>query len=599
LSPTPVATLPVLAASLFLFQNALAAEIIELEPALQVTASRTHEPINRSMATISVINAEDIRRSLAEDMAGLLRLEAGIDVVRTGGAGAQTSVFMRGSNSNHALVLIDGVRVASTNTGAYAWEQLPLNLVERVEIVRGPRASIYGSDAIGGVIQIFTRSDPHPVARATVGSFGTAELAAGFGFASGSNQVSINAAYRDVDGFSAQNQDGFSYHPDDDGFQTANLGINGSNTNSNGQWQYSLLASETETAFDQGESEGANRLASLSWQGRINDEWDSHLQAGWSSDELENDFDFFKTVFESSRYDFRWRSQRKLVNNGWLALGVDHYRESGRSGTGIDENRHNTGLFAQIDKSLDGIGLQGSLRYDDNSEFGSKVTGQIAAKIELGDSGQLVGSYGSGFRAPNLNEQFSPGFGGYFAGNPELNPESSDSYELAYRHRASTSSNWSMSAYHTDISDLISFSGEQFAAVNINQAQLRGLEFEWHRQSHDWRMNANLTLQDTEDLTSGASLLRRPDKKGSLCLDHFLSGGGWLGVDWYLSGEQLDFGGVKLPGYGLVNLRGGLAIGRDWTAELRIENIADRNYVPAFGFNSGGRATYFSLSWQP
>jgi vitamin B12 transporter len=508
-------------------------------------------------------------------------------------------VFLRGSNSNHVLVLIDGVRVASANTGAYAWEQLPLNLVERVEIVRGPRASIYGSDAIGGVIQIFTRSEPRSAARITGGSHGTAEMSAGFGFVTGDSQLSLNAAYRDVDGFSAQNPDGFSFHPDDDSFRSTNLGVNGSTQAQSGQWNYSLLASETETGFDQGESEGSSRLASLSWSGRILSDWTSQIQTGWSSEQTESDYGFFTTDFESERLDFSWRNQRSLTDDGWLAIGIDHYRESGQADTSIDEDRHNTGLFAQLDKDLGITRVQAGLRYDDNSEFGSEVTGQVAAELEFGASGRLIGSYGSGFRAPNLNEQFSPGFGGFFAGNPELKPESSDSFELSFQKHISALSNWSVSAYHTDISDLISFSGNQFQAININKARLRGLEFEWQRVSNAWRMNANLTVQDTEDRSTGGTLLRRPNEKGSLTIDRFINNGGWVGVEWFLSGSRDDFGGVNLAGYGLMNLRGGLAIGNHWTAELRLENITDREYVPAFGFNSGGRAGYLSLSWSP
>ena len=142
----------------------------ELKPDLVVTPSRMTEPLGDTLASVSVITREDIEFSVVQDLFELLRLQPGVDIVRTGGPGAQTSVFLRGSNSNHVLVLIDGVRVSSSNTGAYSWEQLPVNQVERIEIVRGPRGSIYGSDSIGGVIQVFTRSSPDPYARLTGGS---------------------------------------------------------------------------------------------------------------------------------------------------------------------------------------------------------------------------------------------------------------------------------------------------------------------------------------------------------------------------------------------------------------------------------------------
>ena len=194
-------------------------DAVELKPDLVVTPSRMPEARDRTLAPVSVISREDIRQSAAQDLFELLRLQPGVDIVRTGGPGTQTSIFLRGSNSNHVLVLVDGVRVSSANTGAYAWEQLPLNQVERIEIVRGPRGSLYGSDSIGGVIHIFTRSRPEPYARVTAGSYGTAEFEGGLGFEGEYTRLSLNAGYRDVKGFSAQDENGFSYDPDDDGYR--------------------------------------------------------------------------------------------------------------------------------------------------------------------------------------------------------------------------------------------------------------------------------------------------------------------------------------------------------------------------------------------
>ena len=260
-------------------------EVVELKPDLVVTPSRMAEPLGQTLAAVSVISRADIEQSVAEDLFELLRLQPGIDIVRTGGPGAQTSVFMRGSNSNHVLVLIDGVRVGSANTGAYAWEQLPLNMLERVEIVRGPRGSLYGSDAIGGVIHVFTRSDPRPHARATGGSFGTAEIAGGWGYQGENSQLSVNAGYRDVRGFSAQNPNGFSYHPDDDGLEAASLAIKGSVEAAHGGWRYSLLAIDNRSEFDQGYSDADQTVVSLEYLGDIAAAWDYQLQAGsWAID---------------------------------------------------------------------------------------------------------------------------------------------------------------------------------------------------------------------------------------------------------------------------------------------------------------------------
>jgi vitamin B12 transporter len=281
----------------------------ELKPDLVVTPSRMVESLSESLAAVSLITREDIELSVAEDLYELLRLQPGVDIVRSGGPGSQTSVFLRGSNSNHVLVLIDGVRVSSANTGAYVWEQLPLNQVERIEIVRGPRGSLYGSDSIGGVIHVFTRSSPEPYARISAGSYGTGEFEGGLGYAGENTRISVNAGYRDVDGFSAQNPNGFSYHPDDDGFRNVNLGVKGSTQADYGKWQYSLLALDSESEFDQGVSDTEQFIASAGFHGSFSQDWDYQLLGGYISDDLDTDFEYFSTVFKSKRYEFSWQNQ--------------------------------------------------------------------------------------------------------------------------------------------------------------------------------------------------------------------------------------------------------------------------------------------------
>jgi vitamin B12 transporter len=564
-----------------------------------VTPSRTAEPIGASIAAVGIISREDIELSAAEDLFDLLRLQPGVDIVRTGGPGAQTSVFLRGSNSNHVLVLIDGVRVSSANTGAYAWEQLPLSQVERVEIVRGPRGSLYGSDAIGGVIQVFTRSNPDPHARATVGSYGTAEFDGGWGYRGERSRLSINAGYRDVEGFSAQNPNGFSYHPDDDGVEAASLGIKGSADADYGGWRYSLLATDNRSEFDQGHSEADQVISAVEFLGAISADWDYQLLGGYIRDDLFTDFEFFTTDFASQRYQLSWQNQLHLQDNGRFDFGLDFYRESGRSADSWDEDRHNLGLFASYERSWDGLRLQVGGRADDNSRFGGEFTGQFALAWDIDDSWQVSGSYGSAFREPNLSEQFSPGFGGLFAGNPDLDPESSSSAEAALRWRHGEVGEVMVTAYRTEVDDLIAFNGEFFQAINIDRARLEGIEFEYSLRRAGWLFRASATLQDATDRSTGEDLLRRPNEKGALTLDRRFANDSWIGLEWFYSGQRADFGGIALDSYNLLNLRAGWAFAPAWRLELRGDNLADEDYEPAYGFNAAGRAWFLSLAWLP
>jgi len=574
-------------------------DAFELKPNLVVTPSRAAEPIDETLTSVSVITRDDISRSAAEDLVELLRLQPGVDIVRTGGPGAQTSIFLRGANSNHVLVLIDGVRVGSANTGAYAWEQLPLNQVERVEIVRGPRGSLYGSDSIGGVIQVFTRSDPAPYARVTAGSFGTAEFEGGWGHQGKGSQFSINAGFRDVDGFSAQNPYGFSYHPDNDGVRAANLGIKGSAGADYGRWDYSLLALDTESEFDQGHSDARQYIASIGFTGYLRPSWDYQLSGGYIEDSLFSDFEYFTTDFDSRRLQFSWQNHVALSSDGQVSFGLDYYRESGKSADSWNRNRDNSGVFASYDQRFGRVHAQLGGRFDDNSRFGGEATGQVALGFDITEAWKLTGSYGSAFRGPNLSEQYSPGVGGLFAGNPDLDPESSTSGEIALHFRHALAGHFSATYYRTDVDSLIAFNGPNYQAINIDRARLHGLELEYVLNRGGWLLKTNATLQDTEDLATGQPLLRRPDRKASATLDYRFSNGSWAGLEWVYAGEREDFGGITLDAYQIFSLRAGWNFLPDWRLELRGENLTDERYEPAYGFDGAGRSWFVSLGWFP
>ena len=210
-----------------------------------------------------------------------------------------------------------------------------------------------------------------------------------------------------------------------------------------------------------------------------------------------------------------------------------------------------------------------------------------------------MGSYGSAFRGPNMSEQFSPGFGGLFAGNPDLDPESSTSGELGLRWRHDLAGSFTAALYRSNVDDLISFSGENFQAINIAEARLEGLELDYQLAHAGWKLNANVTFQSTENRSTGESLLRRPDEKGSITVDRNFENGSWLGLEWFVSGKRRDVGGIILDSYKLLNLRAGWAFASTWRLEFRADNLLDEDYEPAFGFNSPGRSAYLSLSWLP
>jgi vitamin B12 transporter len=580
----------------------IAAQADTLQPEVVVTATRSPITADASLASVSVIDRSAIERAASRDLVELLRGQPGVDIVRGGGLGQQASVFMRGSNSNHVLVLIDGVRVASANTGGYAWEHLPIGQIERIEIVRGPRAALWGSDAIGGVIQIFTRRDAGADVAILAGNHDTYGAEAGFGTRTSAGGFGARAGYVDSAGINAQNPEGFAFDPDDDGFLLRSLSLWGEHTLGSQQFSATLISNDNEVEFDQGESTSRNDAVSLALDGELGRNWSHRLSLAHGRETLETP-DFFNR-FETRRQQLDWVNRLELGARSELVGGLSWLREEGAnidtfSGTAqYDQRRNNRAGFLSWHGSFDAHRLELSGRHDDNSAFGSETTFQGAWGWRLSDSLRTLLSYGEGFRAPNLNELYSPGFGGLFAGNPELSAEASDSVELGLDWRAHAAGGVGVRAFRTDIDGLIDFSGgETFFAVNIARARIEGIEATVDWQVGAWQLDAGATLQDAINAETGADLLRRPGRKASIAAHRQFDGGSRVGVEVFAAGARPDSGG-ELPGYGIVSLSGSVPLAEGWSLDARVDNLLDREYTEVRGFNTPGLTGLLTLRWQ-
>lgn len=578
------------------------AQTVTDQPEVVVTASRVATTVDATLADVSVITRADIDASGAPDLYELLRTQTGVDIARSGGPGQQTAVFLRGGNSNHVLVLIDGVRAASANTGGIDWSQLPLDAVERIEIVRGPRASYWGSDAIGGVIQIFTRKLDGPRAAVRYGSYQDASGSAGIGQWGEQGGFSVQAGLRHVTGFSAQNPQGFSFNPDDDGYRNKNLAAQGAWRLGTQLVSATLLRSDGENDFDQGRSNVIEQSAGVSLDGTLADGWTHRLSFGSERDSLRTP-DFF-SLAKSHRESLTWQNTFALTAQQRLIAGLEYVREHGENrDTYADvvqfaDSRHNAAAFAGWQGGAGRFDWELAARRDQNSEFGGATTGSAALGLRLTDWVRLTGSWGKAFRGPSLSEQFSPGYGGLFAGNPDLKPERSHSGELALELTPTPALRAKLAAYRTDVSDLIDFTGPNFQAENTARARIDGaeLEFDWHTGA--WTVGANATWQHARDAVTDAPLLRRPRRKGDLLLTRAFGERVDVGVELVAASPSPDFGG-DLPGYTIVNARLGIALAPAWHLQLRAENLGDRDYTPIRGFNTAGRSGWIELAWQP
>ncbi|HEY7906918.1 MAG TPA: TonB-dependent receptor, partial [Wenzhouxiangella sp.] len=490
---------------------------VDPEENMIVTAKRRAESIETTLARASVITRQDIEQSQASDLKALLQTQAGIDLARTGGPGGQTSLFMRGTNSNHVLVLIDGIRVSASGTGGFQWELVDLATIDRIEIVRGPRAARWGSDAIGGVIQIFTRQAQGMSFRGAVGSYGERSGA----FAAGVGRQSLTLSARQMDGFSAQNERGFAFDPDDDGFENKQLAGQGqlSVGQNDLRWSGRWLSGEIE--FDDGVSDVEQYAAHLNYQMTL-DDWSVALDGGFYRDQLESRTPFGVSENNTRRTQLSVIAQTPLNASLEWMIGIDGWRESGVNVGTWRENRTQWGIWTGLDGEKNAWSYSASVRLDDDERFGTESTGQLAMGWQFNPAVRFFASIGQGFRSPNFSQLFSPGFGGLFAGNPDLKPETSTSVEWGMDWAWQRNQTLGISAFYTDIDDLIDFSGVDFQAINIKQAQIKGLEISHQMSSDRWQSALNWTWQEPEDKDQQLPLLRRPKNKGSAVLTYAL-----------------------------------------------------------------------------
>jgi vitamin B12 transporter len=573
------------------------------QPEIVVTAARYPTTADATLASVSVISRATIEASASHDLLDLLRAIPGLDIVRGGGQGQQTSVFLRGANSNPALVLIDGVRVSALGTGAFAWEQLSLNQIERIEVVRGPRAALWGSDAIGGVIQIFTRHAVGVDAAIGVGNHDTRFAEAGAGWRDERGGVDLRLGVTDAGGINAQNPEGFSFDPDDDGYTYRNALLHADLSLGEQRLQGSASRRDNDIEFDRGESETRQSHYLLALEGALGANWEQRIALASVRDTLITPAFFSR--YDSRREQFDWNHDLALPAGARLVFGLGYVRERGAN---IDTfggvpvyraQRHNRGGFASWTRAFGAQQVELAGRHDDNSQFGGESTFSGAWGWNFGDGLRASLGFGEGFRAPTLNELYSPGFGGLFAGNPALEPERSQSWELGLDVAPEDAWRLGLRAYRNAIRDLIDFSGgNTFYAININRAQIHGFEIEGEWRHGAWVASANATWQDAENRDTGNPLLRRPDRKATAAVDRDLGNGARLGLEGHAASSRPEFGG-ELPGYGILSLRASLPLHRRLRLDGRIENLLDRDYTLVRGFNTPGMTALLTLRWTP
>ncbi len=599
---------------------AAAAQTTDLDNVV-VTATRTALTADASLAAVEVIERDAIERSQARSLQDLLRGRAGIDLANQGGLGKVSTLFLRGTESDHTLFLVDGVRIGSATSGLAALQDLPLELIERIEIVRGPRSSLYGSEAIGGVIQVFTRGAREGVRtrfHAGAGSHRLREVGAGLDIGGKRAWFGVDASHQSSDGidacrgiatpvFAGCGMD--QPDPDRDGYENHAVSLRAGFDAGNG-WSGSarLLRSEGLNEYDADPAWGLpDRSRTLQQVSGMQLRHDAggrlawRLSAGRHVDRSDNDLAGTPTDgFATRRDSAGLQADITLAKAQLLTVGVDWARDSGGvegPSAAFDESRGNRAAFAQYQAGFGRHDLQLAVRHDDNDQFGGHDTGSLAWGMDLGDGLRLTASHGTAFKAPTFNELYYP-----FYGNPALRPETSRSSELGIAQRRD-GWHWQANAYRTVVDDLIVYDPQRFQANNIEHGEIRGLELGGGTTLAGWELALQATLLDARNRSAaldGKQLPRRARRSARLDVDRDL--GRWrLGATLLARGEAFDDAGnvLRMAGYATLDLRAETALGRGWTLQAALRNALDRDYETVAYYGQPGREYGLTLRYAP
>ncbi len=590
----------------------------EFEP-IVVTAARTAETADEALASVTVINRQDIERLQVQSVQDLLRGVPGIDMVNQGGEGKLTSMFLRGTESDHLLVLVDGVKIAGVTTGMAPFQHIPVEQVERIEIVRGPRSSLYGAEAIGGVIQIFTRKGGgglRPTFSIGAGSYQSYTASAGISGGGENGWFSASLSGRDSAGFNACDgkpfPDGagcFTVEPDDDGFRNRSGSLRGGYRFANGlQMDAHLLRSESDSDYDGGFSNREKALlqvigATLRYSPTAS--WQLSLSGGNSLEKSENFKDSSSVGHtDTERDSAALQSDFRFGGGHMVTLGADYQDDRVDSGTNyVVTSRDNKGLFLQYLGHLGSGDIQISLREDDNEQFGTHGTGGVALGYEPSPWIRFTASYGTAFRAPNFNELYyppDPVWGG--GGNPDLRPETARSVELGMVMREDeTGARWALNLYQTTIDDLIAWDAAANGNINIDKARIRGVEAQLGGDIGGWSVTASLSLNEPVSRTAatmGNMLPRRASRFLRFDLDRSYTRFGF-GATLQAAGRRYDdlANSRRLDPYAIMELRASYRLRGAWLLQARVENLFDEEYETAAFYNQPGRGLYLTLRY--
>jgi vitamin B12 transporter len=584
-----------------------------------VTAARGEQLLSDTLGDVSVIDSETLAQSGQSSLAEVLRREHGVEFVTNGGAQNSTSVFLRGASNSQTLVLLDGQRIGSATAGGASFNAIPVSSIERIEIIRGAASSLYGADAIGGVINVITKKGATNVPFAVngaigAGSYNTRKLEAGVSGNDGILSYGFQASHATSSGFSSRRAIGSSYNPDDDGYTLDTINGNvGLNWKPGQKLEATFFHSYLDGQYDsrpRADDRTVSRVegVALTSTNRITDMWTSRLRFGETTDKS-RDMSATISTFNTRQQQISWQNDLAFAAGQNLSIAAEHLDEHVSSSSytaAAPDSRRTNSLTGVYRGDFGPHHAQLSLRHDDSSQYGGKTSGNVSYGYDISRAWQVTGAAGTGFRAPSFNELYFPGYG-----QAGVLPERSRNLEAGLRYRDG-GTDAGATVYRNKVRNLISsltpcpVPGYAFGcAYNVDRAVLEGVTLTAGQQFGTTRfgstnVRASVDLQDPHDAKTGNQLARRAEQILRLDAEHRM-GQFLMGAELFASGRRYDnlANTTRLGGYTLLNLRVAYDVTREIQAQVRWNNVADKDYELARGYGTPGSNVFFNLVYRP
>lgn len=583
-----------------------------LDPVV-VTATRTAVSLTEVLADVSIVDRDQIERSGAASVSDVLARLPGITISQTGGPASTTGVFIRGAESRFTAVFVDGVRIDSQSTGGATWESIPLAQVERIEVLRGPAAAVYGSDAMAGVVQIFTRDgEPgfHPSIRVGIGSYNTREISTSLRGGEGNVTYALGLAEDKSDGFDAQ-PNGTNH--DRDGYRNRSFsGRLGWKVQPGQKLELTVLDNDQKVGYDgYGSVPPQNDIAKhhlqtvgVNWSSRWSDDWSTRLGMTKGTDRYETTPSVYLTETQVTTYLFH--NELRLAS-GLLTADLERREDELQNSStrpSANTNRSQNAVALGYGIKLGDHSLQANARHDEDSEFGGKSTSALAYGYAISPTLRATASTGTAFRVPTLFQRFS------IYGTSNLKAETSNNHEIGLRW-LSGENRASVVVYHNDVDNLINYVSGPGTCINgvgasagcygnTGHARMTGTTISGGTRVGNVNLGASVDWMAPQNLDTGKVLARRARNQAMLTADAPLA-------DWRVAGELQYVGErfdnasntTRLASYNLINVSASKQIDRDWKLLAKLNNLNDKNYVLANGYATPGRTFYLGLTWAP